>query len=293
VSTEDYPYYLSHLFEPPFRARRIREVIDSKEKHTIEDMKALQMDVVSIQAREFIHEVIRPLVAGGRSLHEGIDAAVRRLLVWDGNSTAGSVPAAIYHVLFQTLMQSLLQSRLGDDLYLAFAELQNQAVVPLDHLIRDPNSPWLTTAGGGEAVVQALEDTVDWLRRTLGENPNDWTWGRLHTVEMRHPLGGVPAIAPVLNIGPLRTGGDGLPVNKGFYFYSRPYRCVLGPSYRQIVDLGNPDRSLWITTSGQSGNPVSPTYRDRTPLWHRGEYLPMRADPAAIDGTVETVLIPG
>jgi penicillin amidase len=58
-----------------------------------------------------------------------------------------------------------------------------------------------------------------------------------------------------------------------------------------IVDLGDPEASLFVAATGQSGHPLSPHYRDLTALWARGGYLPMRL--AAEGEARRLVLRPG
>jgi penicillin amidase len=48
-----------------------------------------------------------------------------------------------------------------------------------------------------------------------------------------------------------------------------------------VVELG-PEVRAWATyPGGQSGNPVSPRYRDRLPLWTAGKLEPVRLPRAA------------
>ena len=44
-----------------------------------------------------------------------------------------------------------------------------------------------------------------------------------------------------------------------------------GPSWRMVVELGDSVRAWGTYPGGQSGNPVSPHYKDRLPLWRAGE----------------------
>ena len=50
VVDDSYPFYITDLWEPPYRVMRIREMIAAKEKHSLEDMARMQSDVVAIQA---------------------------------------------------------------------------------------------------------------------------------------------------------------------------------------------------------------------------------------------------
>jgi penicillin amidase len=44
-----------------------------------------------------------------------------------------------------------------------------------------------------------------------------------------------------------------------------------GPSWRMVVELGDDVRAWGTYPGGQSGNPASPRYKDRVPLWRIGE----------------------
>ena len=58
------------------------------------------------------------------------------------------------------------------------------------------------------------------------------------------------------------------------------------PSYRQIVDLADFNRSLFMTTTGQSGNVLSPHYADFIERHRDVEYLPMRFGRDHVEGDV-------
>ena len=48
-----------------------------------------------------------------------------------------------------------------------------------------------------------------------------------------------------------------------------------GASWRQIIDLADPSRSIGVYPGGQSENPASPLYDDQMALWAQGAYLPL------------------
>jgi len=102
---------------------------------------------------------------------------------------------------------------------------------------------------------------------------NQWHWGRLHTLTLRHPFDRSKILAPLFSIGPFPSSGDGVTVNMGFYRHSNPYKHVVGPSLRMIIDVGDWERSFFILPSGQSGHPFSRHYRDQAGLWQQREYI--------------------
>ena len=68
------------------------------------------------------------------------------------------------------------------------------------------------------------------------------------------------------------------------YVGSRPYAVYsYAPSYRQIIDLSDFNRSVAILAGGQSGNPASRHYSDMIEPWRRVEYHPMLFDRDEIE----------
>ena len=65
-------------------------------------------------------------------------------------------------------------------------------------------------------------------------------------------------------------------VNLGAFLLTAPFEIGVGPSYRQIVDLGALAESRWIIAGGVSGDFRSRHYADQIPLWLTGATRPMR-----------------
>ena len=57
-----------------------------------------------------------------------------------------------------------------------------------------------------------------------------------------------------------------------------PFHNVHGAGYRGVYDFTDPDSSVFITSTGQSGHFLSRHYDDMAQLWRRGEYIPMSLD---------------
>ena len=58
-----------------------------------------------------------------------------------------------------------------------------------------------------------------------------------------------------------------------------PFLNVHGAGYRGVYDFADPDSSVFVISTGQSGHPLSRYYDDMGDLWRRGEYIPMSLDP--------------
>jgi penicillin amidase len=140
-------------------------------------------------------------------------------------------------------------------------------------------------------LAQALDTALSELRASFGDDMGAWRWGEAHPARMAHPvLGDLPVLGSIFSIT-VPTGGDGSTVNVGHYSMSareRPFANTHAAAYRGLYDLGDPSRSRFVAATGQSGNPLSPHYRDLTALWARGETVPMSAAPEA---TVDTLVL--
>ena len=125
------------------------------------------------------------------------------------------------------------------------------------------------------------------VARLGGEHGSDWRnwrWADAHRTVMRHRLTDrLPVLGGRFRIE-LPGQGDPSTVSVAHYRGGdgpRPFDSSTGPSYRSLVDLGDPESSLFVAATGQSGHPLSPHWRDLTALWAEGRYVPMRrATPA-------------
>ncbi len=278
IADEGYPYYLSDLFEPPYRIRRIKQLLCAKEKFSLRDAAQIQQDVLSLQAKQNVEILTADLKTIGEK-EPTLRQAAEYLLRWDGNCAPESGAAALYEVFYHRLVQNILLDDLGEDLLVAYSELLNQALVPVDQILSNPESPWFATKSRPVVVEKSLREARDALTALMGDDPKGWNWGRIHTLTLRHPLERSKILALLFSIGPFPSSGDGVTVNVGFYRHSNPYEQVIGASLRMVLDVGNWTNSRFILPSGQSGHFLSPHYRDQTELWRRGDSIRLSFEP--------------
>ena len=291
IADPSYPHYLSDLFDPPFRIERIKELLIAKDRLSPDDMAEIQTDAVSLQAKGLIG-VLQADLEEVASKDASLRAAVKRLIQWDGNSLASSQEAALYHVFHQRLMVNILGPVLGEEVLFAYRELFNQSIAPTDQILRDPRSPWFVSCTRQSFVEKSLREAQAELTALLGNDPDKWEWGKIHTLTLDHPLGRFRVLAPFFSIGPFPASGDGMTINSGFYRHSYPYRQVVGASLRMVITPGVWERSRFILPSGQSGHPPSPHYRDQLQLWLRGKSIRLDYDDKDMEGWPMQTLTP-
>jgi penicillin G amidase len=269
-----YPYSLGNErnWAEPYRAERLVELLTRPTKLTLDDVKAVQLDTVSLVWRD-----LKPLLLATTPDGDLSTRALDLLRPWDGNERAEAVPPLIFEAWLMKL-ESMAQDDLTDNTQTDKTQLTSLAV----YNALKTGSPLCAVKGQGDCAAWqtgTLKAAVSELSARLGNNPADWTYGKLHTVASNHQaFGKVKALAWLFNRSAPTSGGTNT-VN-----VARPevgtLRQTKGPSYRQIVDLANMNRSLFVGTLGQGGSPMGPHYADQLPLWQRGEYIPMSSDPA-------------
>jgi penicillin amidase len=105
-------------------------------------------------------------------------------------------------------------------------------------------------------------------------------------------LGEVPFLSWFVNIRQSTSGGDDTLMRgrtKGTD--PDPFLNVHGAGYRGVYDFADPDSSVFVTATGQSGHPLSRHYDDLGELWRRGEYIPMSLDPDLAHAAATGVMV--
>lgn len=268
---EDFPYPLSGTWSEGLRARRIRELIESRPAHSPADFAAMQTDDRSLRAMRCLPGLLRVLeTADDARLHE----AAERLRTWDGRMATDSVGATLFEVFFANWVRRVVRERFAEELAAFAAGGANGLSAAL---LDEDTDGWFAPGRREEAMHGALRAALDWLTARLGPDVNGWTWGRLHVLTLRHVLSGRGDLGALLD-------QDGRPVrgcahtvcNTGL---GRDFAGGLGANYRLVADLGTSEL-LSVDSQSQSGHPGSRHYRDQFETWLGGEHYRLPLDPA-------------
>jgi penicillin amidase len=81
------------------------------------------------------------------------------------------------------------------------------------------------------------------------------------------------------------SAGGSYTLNRGKMEFGEepPFANRHASSYRAIYDFADLEHSLYIHTTGQSGNPMSPQYRSFAKRWAKGEYIQIPTKRETID----------
>lgn len=291
VIDRPFPFHLTFDWGDTQRVQRWRRLMQSREVHTRESFVEAQLDTVAPDARALLPLVARDLWFTGESAPRGSRAQQRRqaldmLAEWNGEMSEHMPEPLIYAAWMRALQARLIVDDLGP-LADSFTHVEP---VFIERVFRDQGgaSAWCNVAQSSatESCVDmaqlALDDALLWIAENHPGRLESLRWGDAHEATHDHPiLGEVPFLGWLVNIRQSTSGGDhtlmrGLTAGKG----DRPFLNVHGAGYRGVYDFADPDSSVFIIATGQSGHPLSRHYDDLGELWRRGEYIPMTLDPA-------------
>lgn len=253
-----YPWRIANDWADPFRAERIREMIEQGRAFTAADVARQQMDVRDRFAVRYLPYAVAAARLAGDS------AAAALLRGWDGTASLDSRAATVFYLWIEAL-----RKRVADD------EFRGQPVYfrrsTLGRILEAGGSRWVDDVGTPQA--ETLDELSAAAMRQAVADAAGRPWGELHSTRIEHPLGVVAALdrALGLNIGPFPSPGAGNTVNVAGFGRDTPFVTTYGPSQRHVVDLGAiDDEGGFVIPTGQSGVPTSAHYRDQTALWREG-----------------------
>ncbi|MRX50163.1 penicillin acylase family protein [Paracoccus sp. S-4012] len=287
------------------RLSRLAGLLDGREIHSRDSFMAAQLDTVSPAARALLPLVGADLWFTGDPAPRGTPERQRQdalalLAAWDGEMSEHLPEPAIYAVWMAELQRRLVRDELGpvaeaiDGLRPAFIDrvFRNLggAAVWCDVVQSAPVEDCATMAR------QSLDAAILELTARFGPDVASWRWGDLHEARHLHPaLGQAAGLGPIVNLRQSMSGDDfTLAEGRSIHAGPLPWAVVRAAGYRAVIDLADPDSSVFVISTGQSGHPLSRHYDDLSELWRRGEYIAMSLDPALARAAAEgvTVLTP-
>ena len=220
---------------------------------------------------------------------------------WEGSHLAEEVaPTLYYRWMYRTIQAAMydefLQAAGPEDAQEKFVSWHQTIVSEnaFPKLLANPQSLWWDNVATSEVetasdiVAQALASAREDLKKALGENPETWQYGRLHTVVHPHAMTDAPLVGDLLNVGPfeLPAAKDALCKYEFKLKEEVNYDVFSGPSMRIGLDFADVASSESILPTGQSGNVFSPFYDNQAELYHAGEFRKQRMDRTDIESVM-------
>ncbi|HUN55554.1 MAG TPA: penicillin acylase family protein [Smithella sp.] len=291
----DFPYILTSNWYYPDRAERIDQMMKGKDKYTVEDAKAMQLDIYSpfvrtIKAALLDETTLNEMTAVWQKSEKRKNAekALEILRNFDGNMRADSAGAAFCGVFMSSLSGNLFADELGGPDSIAYKSLKETYLLGYsalhDHLTERCKSSPFWRGKRSEILAKTVLDAVDILEKRYGNNPEKWQWGALHTYHWQTngtkladhmsfiQKESMKYLSGYFDRGPYPAAGDHTTLNVAAYHPGTDYDVWLIPEMRIIADFGSDEPLIGINSTGQSDNPASPNYDDGITAWREGRY---------------------
>ncbi len=288
-----FPFHLSFDWGDTQRIERLERLLNERRVHTRKSFVDAQLDVVSYTARSLLPLVGRNLwysdpPGPSRSRLTLRRDALDRLARWNGEMNRHEPTPLIYVAWMRHLQKLLITDELGE-LADRFSE---PSPVFIERVFRDVDGAawWCDIRQStrvetcDEIAGRALIEAIVELSGKYGQNVEAWRWGTAHVAKHDHEvLGKIPVLSWLTNIRIESSGGENTLQRGGMAWNGDdPYASVLAAGLRVVVDFSDPDNSLYIISTGQSGHPLSRHYDDLAQLWRRGEYITMSLDDSYV-----------
>lgn len=284
-----FPNHVSFEWGDTQRIQRWLRLMRARDVHTRESFIEAQLDTVSPAARTLLPLVGAELWFTGEPAPDGTperrrQQALALLAEWNGEMNEHLPEPLIASMWLRVLQDRMIR----DDLGPLADEFRHVEPVFLERAFRNTDgaarwcdiiqsSPEETCA---DLARLALDEALLRLTERYGSSIESWRWGDAHQATHDHPtLRDVPVLRHLVNIRQ-STSGDDFTLLRGRTGGEDPdpFLNVHGAGYRGVYDFADPDSSVFIISTGQSGHPLSRFYDDLGVLWRRGEYIPMSLD---------------
>jgi penicillin amidase len=297
------PCYLAADYASGDRENRINEVLAKKKPVSKADFRELQGDYKCLPA-----SILMGALEGIQIEDTQARVLMEKLRSWDQALSPDSIGGAIYSVLFYRLMENTFKDELGNLTEVFFgmglthleplSRFVEHSRVIFRSLMSDPRSPWFDNIHTpvqenlSDILQKSLNETAVFLKDKLGSDSSKWRWGRLHLVEIRHPMGRIKPLDRILNLGPYEGGGHFCTVWQSAVMPGMDFRLNgMTASNRHIYDLKAWDGSLGAIVPGQSGMFGSPHYDDQVKLWLEVDHHPLHYSRSSVESGAQSVLL--
>lgn len=296
----DYPYLITRDWAPPARADRISSLLAAQIAKgrglDLSVMNQIQADTRSEPARRLLVHLLTHAPSTDQQRQ-----AFTHLRKWQGDMDRNSQGATIFNAWMMQLRKGLLSDDVrgfwntssGRRHLQGLAEDVDADVVL--RLLSDADGAWCDnreTTNERESCDEVIDIALDRALRELNkiegdDSMRDWAWGDMHEALYRHvPFSEVRSLRGLFErrIG---TGGSPDSVNVATYALDKSgagYVQDFGAGFRQLFSL-SPKRisHLYMNSTGQSGNVMSPHYDDMIEPFRDVQFtsMPSGAGPKA------------
>lgn len=278
-----YPGY----YYPKPRASRIVSLLQQKKKLSTNDMRSMNLDVVSETAPQIAREIASVLKSLDKQEYATIISILEK---WNGDHQLQDTAPSIYYSVLSNILYLTIPDEIGDP---AFKALLNSSVMKSSYLklISNDSSKWWDNRNTANEIEtrskifdEAASKTLRMLQTKYGSDESQWTWNKMHSLTHNHPLGAVKPLDKIFNVGPFEVPGGIEVINNLMFTLDTVghYPVISGPALRKVTDFGDLQNGFTVSPTGQSGNRMSKHYQDQAEMFATGKVRKMLMNESEI-----------
>lgn len=257
------------------RIHRLYDLLARREKLTIEDLMALQVDTRAPEAARLSSALAEELAL----LPDGAaDDFMQRLVAWNGDYAEESSGAVAFETLLHHLVLGLYHGKKPSDL----PELYGQWSYLTTYLMPDLRAlePLARARLLGRAARAAMLDAARYP-----------TWGDMHRMRLGHSLSRLPVMRGAFIVANLPSGGSRqTPMKMDHGLVNGRHCATFGSMARHISDLSDLDANWFTLLGGNDGWLGSVNFSDQVALWRERRYIRMPLRPETITAEFPTAM---
>ncbi len=271
VTPDDYTEWdaIGFNWSDPYRGSRVKEMLESRTKHSVAQMADLQSDYLSLPAKEII-----PLLNNLSIKNEAVKEAKDMFDNWDYVLRPESGTAGLYVSMEQLIRKELWQQIVPNEAKQFITSIQLKRAIDwlkTPSLIFEEDAEIKRDELLSHMVIAAIAQ----MEQRFGPDRTRWKYGdpSFKHVTMKHPLSNAVQgeLKSKLEVGPAIRGGNGYTVGSTGNGDNQPS----GGTFRVIIQTGDWDKSLANNSPGQSGNPDHKHYDNLFEQWSKDQYFPL------------------
>ncbi|KAJ9439186.1 Acyl-homoserine lactone acylase QuiP [Diplonema papillatum] len=323
IHPDGYKYILCIDYVYPHRGKRVHELLEASLADLSDVTKSLDIQV-DTQSNSWV-SLFKPLVTSAGLVVENPEdptkdaitlpavfkaqlstagaAWLQRLTDWDGRSSVGATePTFFWYWLNALGRYPLLKTgqRWATEEY-PYRTLANPSEITVKECAAfytsDPTtSPSMKTTSTGAPQDPCFWLAVDAFNALAAQYSDPFStpvWGvDVSLLDTSHALMQFTPLGCIFGYK-AGKGGDSSAVNVATPSNLVNFKVSSGPSMRQVINWATPDRMYFALPGGESGNPLSPRYRNLLQTWAQDEYDTIRTeDMSRVFNSTHQVLSP-
>jgi penicillin amidase len=255
-----YPFYYSNYYSTSYRQRRLMELLGEPGKKGAPDHWRYQRDILNLKAK-----ALAPIMAAALLGHDDTTAMGRILKTWDATDAVDQPGPTVFHAVFNEFAYLTFIDELGADLVHTMLSNTYFWEERLVHMMIGNTSPWFDDQVTSDRVEtrddllhRAALNIAERMRKELGNDPQDWHWGKVHRYDFYSPVARSGALKKWLGGGDYPAAGSGDTLCRSLFEYNDLRTVAVMASLRMVVDLGDADKIMAVLPGGVAGRLFHP-----------------------------------